>query len=139
MKKLVFALLLLLTACLPQANVVIHSERDVNIHAEIAKTLPQWTRGLMERKSLAQNDGMLFIFPEQKEKAFWMKNTLIPLDIIFISADKKIVGYATAHPCLKEPCEIYASKVPVLYVLEVNAGFVEKNRIKLNDSIELNY
>ena len=91
----------------------------------------------MFRESLPENSGMLFIFPDSSPRSFWMKNTLIPLDMIWIDESKKIVGITeNVQPCKADPCPSYPSGKPVKYVLEVNAGFAERKGIKENDSVE---
>ena len=90
---------------------------------EIADTPSKRQKGLMFRKHLCGACGMLFIFEKEEPLNFWMKNTLIPLDIVFISKDKKAVDLATLKPCPDEGnCPIYESKSPAQYVLEVKAG-----------------
>ena len=81
---------------------------------------------------------MLFIFDDGKNQTFWMKNTLIPLDIIFIGKDMKIVDIRYATPCNEYPCKLYQSSKPAKYVLEVNGNFTIKNNIKVDDKITLN-
>ena len=67
-----------------------------------------------------------------------MKNTLIPLDIIFIDKNFNIVNIIqNTQPCTKEPCQIYSSLKPVQYVIETNAGFADKNNIKIGQKIEI--
>jgi uncharacterized protein len=105
------------------------------VYVEIAKTQEQKAQGLMFRKSLKENKGMLFIFPDSTILNFWMKNTLIPLDIIFIKENLEISDIAQAAPCTIEPCAIYSSSVPVMYVLEVNSNYTEKNEIKVGQKI----
>jgi len=91
--------------------------------------------GLMYRKSLAKKSGMLFMFESERKHPFTMKNTYIPLDMIFITRSKKIAGIVkNTTPKTKGP---YSIKTPSLYVLEVNAGFCKKNGIKKGDSVFL--
>lgn len=96
---------------------------------EKAVTPQEHAIGLMFREKLEQNQGMLFVFPNEENRAFWMKNTFIALDIIWINADKKITGITHATPCNSNPCPLYNSIGKTKFVLEVNAGFAEKNNI----------
>jgi len=108
------------------------------VYVEIADDVEERARGLMFRNSLEWNNGMLFIFEEERNLTFWMKNTYIPLDMIFINKDLRVVYIKeNAQPCLEENCIIYPSNQPAKYVLEVNAGFVEKNKIKIGDRLEM--
>ncbi|HKV97643.1 MAG TPA: DUF192 domain-containing protein [Gammaproteobacteria bacterium] len=98
---------------------------------EIATTPPQWEHGLMFRTHMAANHGMLFIFPDVQTRYFWMKNTLIPLDIIFFDAHKRLINVsADTPPCKADPCSTYASTAPAQYVLELNAGMAAKLGLK---------
>jgi uncharacterized membrane protein (UPF0127 family) len=97
---------------------------------EIASTSAQQAKGLMYRRELAEDKGMLFVFSDEAPRSFWMKNTYIPLDIIFISADKKIINIEKALPCETDICPHYASQGPAQYVLEINGGLSEKLGIK---------
>ncbi len=96
---------------------------------ELATTPEEQAQGLMFREHLADDAGMLFIFSEPKVLSFWMKNTLLPLDIIFFDADGKFVSSATMTPCTEEPCQTYPSAGEAAYALEVNVGYVEKNSV----------
>ena len=102
---------------------------DKKIYVEIVDSVEERKNGLMFRKSLCENCGMLFIFKEEEKLSFWMKNTLIPLNIIFISEDLKVVDMATLEPCRKDPCETYTSKEKALFVLEVNKNTFDKGII----------
>ena len=104
--------------------------------AEVVDTNESRQRGLMFRKKLADESGMLFIFDYIGKHSFWMKNTLIPLDIIWISDDKKVVDIQTMQPCLTENCASYVPKNDSQYVLEVGAG---KFRGNLGDSVEISF
>ncbi|MDP2638895.1 MAG: DUF192 domain-containing protein [Candidatus Azambacteria bacterium] len=110
----------------------------VKIRVEFAKTPEEWQKGLMNRISLAKNSGMLFIFPEEKTREFWMKDTLIPLDIIFISSKGRVNEIITLNPCQEsEICQPYSSISPAQYVLEINAGSATKLRIIEGDLLEI--
>ena len=100
-----------------------------SFEVELARSGSEILRGLMFRKSLCKNCGMLFIFKDSSPRSFWMKNTLIPLDIVFIGENYEIVNISKAVPCKKEPCKIYRSKSPAKYVLEVNIGEFKKEDI----------
>lgn len=105
---------------------------------EIVSSQEKLSNGLMFRESLDENSGMLFIFPEENSHNFWMKNTLIPLDIIWINTDKEIIFIQhNAQPCLKEPCEIFTSDEKALYVLEINSGISEKIGLEVGEKVDL--
>lgn len=111
-------------------------QHNLNIQAEVAKNAYQLTKGLMFRKSLDEDKGMLFIFPNEAVRSFWMKNTKIPLDIIFISKDKKIMDIKENFlPCQQTFCPSYKSSSPAKYVLEINAGLAQKNKIQIGEDI----
>jgi uncharacterized membrane protein (UPF0127 family) len=82
---------------------------------------------------------MLFVFEDVKYLSFWMKNTYIPLDMIFVDKDLRIVDTKEdVQPCLQEDiCPSYPSKQPAKYVLEVNAGFIQQNGIRVGDILYL--
>ena len=102
-------------------------ERIVSVAAELARTPAEQQRGLMGRTSLADDSGMLFIFPDSTVRSFWMKNTLIPLDIIFFDDAGLFVSQATMVPCpAGGECPFTLSEGPVRFALEVPAGFVQK-------------
>ena len=109
----------------------------IKVNAEIADDNDTMIHGLMFRKSMGENAGMLFVFEREDYETFWMKNTLIPLDIIFIGRDMEIGSIISAVPCKKYPCELYRSQKPVKYVLEVNGGFADKNNISAGSKIIL--
>jgi hypothetical protein len=91
----------------------------------------------MYRKSLDKNQGMLFIFDEEKKQTFIMKNTYIPLDMIFIGRDKRIAGWVeNARPLSGEQ---YSIEKPSQYVLEVNAFFCRDNGIAVGDEVIFKY
>lgn len=105
------------------------------VHAEVADEPSELQEGLMFREVLEENEGMLFVFKEEARHRFWMKNTLIPLDMVFIAANGTIVDILQADPCPQEPCETYGPKEEARYVLEVNQGFSEEHRVGEGDSV----
>jgi len=112
--------------------------RPVKIYVEFAKTPEEIEKGLMNRSSLPKDSGMLFVFPDEKTRSFWMKNTLIPLDIIFISSAGRVNEITTLVSCREnEICPSYNSKTPAQYVLEINAGASEKFKIMEGDILEI--
>lgn len=122
----------MLFSCNTQQTLTLITDDDkIQISVEAAQTPEEHTKGLMYRTNLKENQGMLFIFPDEQPRTFWMKNTYIHLDIIFFDAKNKVVDLKQDfQPCKKDPCESYTS-VSAKYVLEVNAGFVEKHNIKI--------
>ncbi|MEI8230715.1 MAG: DUF192 domain-containing protein [Candidatus Peregrinibacteria bacterium] len=104
----------------------------ITVNAELALTSAEMERGLMNRPSLKADEGMLFVFAQTTPLSFWMKNTLIPLDILFFDDYGKIVSYTTMQPCppeKTETCPIYASRGPARYALEVPAGWVRNRSV----------
>ena len=109
----------------------------VDVQVEIAQSPEELQQGLMHRESLGEQEGMLFLFGTEQPLDFWMKNTLIPLDIIFVNSEFEIVSVRTAVPCEADPCPLYSSGRAAQYVVEVNAGFAEDQGIHIGDRIEL--
>lgn len=106
------------------------------IKVEIADTDEKRERGLSGRKSLGKNEGMLFIFQLPAKYSFWMKDMFFPLDIIWIDENKRVSAiskniFPETYPASFSPSE------DVKYVLEVNAGWAEKNGVKVGGFIEL--
>ncbi len=105
-------------------------------YVEIAKTPEQREKGLMHRKNLKENEGMFFIFEEEDKYWFWMKNTFIPLDIIWISAGRKVVDVSKNNQ--PQNLNPITPSVKAKYVLEINAGLAEKFGIKPGDEVVFN-
>ena len=106
---------------------------------EIADTNAKRERGLMFRASLEKNKGMLFVFEKEGDYPFWMKNTLIPLDIIWINKDNKVVFISDeTKPCEEEySCPSINPDKNAKYVLELNGGSAKKIGLQTGDKIEL--
>lgn len=102
------------------------------IQAETACTNDDRARGLMHREQMPENRGMLFVFPDQEIRGFWMKNTLMPLSIAFLDDQGKILDI---HEMQKGSLETTKSAHPVRYALEMNAGWFAKRRLQPGDSI----
>ncbi|MCA9400940.1 MAG: DUF192 domain-containing protein [Candidatus Omnitrophica bacterium] len=98
---------------------------------EIADEREELMRGLMFREAMPSDHGMVFIFPNLTVHDFWMKNTLIPLDMIWMDYNRKIV-HIESHvpPCEKDPCPSYGPQQASLYVLELNAGVAEQKGLR---------
>lgn len=106
---------------------------------EIANTPEKMQRGMMFRTNMADNQAMLFVFTRPQPVVFWMKNTLIPLDMLFFDADGKLLEIKpNVPPCKRRPCKNYASAHSnIRYVVELKAGTVEKQRIAVGDSLHV--
>jgi uncharacterized membrane protein (UPF0127 family) len=112
-------------------EVELHGHR---IKVEIAADDASRAHGLMDRTSMPAGQGMLFVFPDSQIRTFWMKNTLIPLDMLFFDADRKLVTlHADVPPCGADPCATYPSTAPARYVLELNAGTATKLGVREGD------
>lgn len=103
------------------------------IAIEIAETDEERARGLMDRKSMPDSVGMLFIFPAPEEQSFWMKNTYISLDIMYVNEKMEIVSIQKYATPLSE--ESLPSFKKAQYVVEVNAGYTDRKKIKYGDRI----
>ncbi|MCE9596626.1 MAG: DUF192 domain-containing protein [Spirochaetia bacterium] len=126
------SLLLLLTACdslrtqhLKTQNIRVG---EFTISAEIAASPSERERGLMYRTSLGDDEGMLFVFPEATMQAFWMKNTLIPLDVAYFDDQGFLIEIVTMQP--DGGVRTYPSSEPTLYALEMKAGWFAKRAVR---------
>jgi uncharacterized membrane protein (UPF0127 family) len=115
--------------------------KNTPFHLEVAKTISQKAKGLSNRSSLCPDCGMIFLFNSDGIQPFWMKDTLIPLDMIWVNSQGQIVSIQTANV---EPPDtpitqftIYKNDQPARYVIELNAQTSEKLGLGLNDTISL--
>ena len=110
-----------------------------NIEAEMATTPLQQAKGLMFRRHLAPDRGMLFIFPDETPRPFWMYNTLIPLDIIWINKERRIVFISrNTPPCTstnRNNCPGYGGGFSAQYVLELAAGQTVEHNLKVGELV----
>jgi uncharacterized membrane protein (UPF0127 family) len=117
------------------SSIALHGQ---SFSVELATDGPSRERGLMMRTSLAPGHGMLFVFPHAGPQGFWMKNTLIPLDILYFDADRRLVSVQqNVPPCKADPCAIYPSAGPARYVLELSAGTAARIGLKVGDELNI--
>jgi len=114
----------------------VHFDKSIkaSIEIEIADTPETQMKGLMGRNTLDDSSGMLFVFKDPGPQKFWMKNTLVPLDIIFVGGDGCIVNIVESAPPLSN--RRYRSKGPVKYVVEVRAGFAKRFQLDRDTCIQ---
>lgn len=125
-------------AAFAQTGAATATLRGHTFSIELATTPAEQTHGLMERTSMPANHGMLFVFADAEPRTFWMKNTLIPLDIVFFNNDRRVVAIqADAKPCRADPCKLYPSDAPARYVLELNAGTTRRLGLHKGDAMTL--
>jgi uncharacterized protein len=117
------------TASLDYGSAVV-TINDQSFEAEVPLTQQGFYKGLMNRTELADDEAMLFDFKTSSERTFWMKNTLIPLDMLFIDENLTIRRISNAIPCKADPCPIYYSGAPVRYVLEIRGGLANELEVK---------
>jgi uncharacterized membrane protein (UPF0127 family) len=132
---LVLAVLLWAAACQAQPKVIIQTKenRELTFQVDVADTPAKRELGLQYRRDLAADRGMIFLFPSESNHSFWMKNTPIPLDMIFISRDQKIVGIVErAVPFSTDSRSVPAASQ---FVLEINGGLAGHYGVKVGDSI----
>lgn len=131
MIRRLWPLLLLLAAVSPAAGegvdvrIELGDGSQLTVHAEVARDPATQRHGLMERRELAADEGMLFLMPEERVQRFWMKNCYIPLDMVFADRDGRVVHVVhDAQPCpaMRTDCPTYSSQAPAAVVLEVPGG-----------------
>jgi uncharacterized membrane protein (UPF0127 family) len=124
----------------PTGTVVNFPDSDTQIQVEIAESSEEREKGLMYRRSLPIDRGMLFVYHEEDYRGFWMKNTYIPLDIIFVSDDERIVDIDEAVPqpnTSEENLRTYRSDEPARYVIETNSSFTERRNVEEGDRVDI--
>jgi YVTN family beta-propeller protein len=103
---------------------------------EVSDDEEEQSRGLMFRQHLPWNTGMFFAFSSEEPRVFWMKNTIIPLDMLFVDDNSEIVDIIeNVPPCEQDPCPTYPSEEPAQFVLEFNAGFVKQTAVRVGDRL----
>jgi uncharacterized membrane protein (UPF0127 family) len=134
---LAFCLVLSSLECGKKKFVKIFLPDSFSITAELAISAEEKQLGLMFREKLNLDQGMLLVFKDEDFHFIWMKNMKISLDILWLDKEKRIVHIErNVPPCKKPPCASYSSKIPAMYVLEIQAGMVDKKKLKLYDRLE---
>lgn len=113
----------------------IDGREKTTIEIEISDTEEERNLGLMHRRTLPDQAGMLFIFEKDKERNFWMKNTFLSLDFVFINSENKVANIKTNIAPMSE--QGVPSEAPVKYVLELNAGFAEGYQLQIGDLVNI--
>jgi uncharacterized membrane protein (UPF0127 family) len=126
-----------LTSCVhAQVKMIPLYVGSVEFTVEIADTMEKQMVGLMYRKSVPDDFGMLFVNNEEDYHSMWMKNTLVHLDLIFLNRNRQVVDmYINVPPCEKDPCETYPSRVRAMYVLELRGNRAKELNLKIGDTI----
>ena len=138
-KTLLAALIIALFIILyPRKEYVTACFNTACFRCETAKTYEERAIGLMNREKLPSSEGMLFYYENPSIISIWMKNTLIPLDIIWLDENLDVVYINSGTlPCTSDPCPVYKNSLPASYVLEINSGFAEKNNITIGSRMTL--
>ena len=112
---------------------------DKKLFIELADTFEKRKTGLMNRRFLEKNHGMLFVFSQQQSLSFWMKNTLIPLSIAYINEQCILIDIQKMYPYKKNEThqKTYKSSAPARYALETNINWFENNQVKVGDQLSI--
>jgi len=125
-----------LAASVAHADVAFRTSRirvaGHELKVEVAQSEPQREQGLMFRKQLGRNDGMLFIFDEPAYHAMWMKNTLIPLSVAFVDKDGEILNILDMEP---QTLDTHMAAGPATYAIETNKGWFAEKKVKAGDKV----
>ena len=119
-----------------QTVAIENGKADVRVQVEVADDTDEMAKGLMGRTALAEDAGMLFVYPEERELSFWMRDTLIPLSIAFMDGEGRIVDIQDMKALDDRPPH-YTSAEPARYALEVNVGFFDERGVEVGDRAKL--
>ncbi|MBW2984602.1 DUF192 domain-containing protein [Candidatus Woesearchaeota archaeon] len=136
-KIILIIFLILLIGCTAPENQVCFEDNCFEV--ELAITQNEHNKGLMYREHLDKDKGMLFIFEQPDDYGFWMKNTLVPLDIIWIDENREVIFISKdTQPCEEDPCPSVNPGKPAKYVLELNAGTADEIGLAEGDLLIIN-
>ena len=128
----------LFSACQKEAKSKQVCFKNKCFDVEIALTQEEQIKGFQFRKELDKNSGMLFVFSDLQNHYFWMKDTLIFLDMIWLDQNRQVVHIEeNVPPCTKDPCKNYSGIKSSLYVLEINPGLARRNNIQVGDQADI--
>jgi uncharacterized protein len=142
---LIFSLSLMLACWLPSPGqgqardkfIKVFFPGGPSVTAELAVTDDERARGLMFRERLSPEEGMLFVFAEDETHSFWMKNCLIPLDMLWLGSDRRVLHIErNVPPCKEDPCPSYGPGTPARFVLELKAGRSDELGLKTGDRLD---
>ena len=112
--------------------------KNYTFSVDVADNDQERAKGLMFVESMEDSNGMLFIYPDEAIRGFWMRNTLIPLDMIFADSNLMVIDInKNALPCGTGTCPVYYSKAPAQYILEINGGLSDAFNISLGDKVKI--
>jgi uncharacterized membrane protein (UPF0127 family) len=146
---LLFAVLAVLSACnrswetgrnssdLPKGTLEIAGDERLVLEVDLALTGSAQARGLMEVEQIPDDYGMVFLWSDSAKHSFYMKNTLIPLDIAWWDGEGNIVDIQTMQPCTEDPCKTYVPADTHVGAVEVNAGLLEEAGVEVGDKVTL--
>jgi len=117
----------------PRVTILTRSGSEVAFQVEVADTPAKRTMGLQYRKELGADRGMIFLFPSEAPQSFWMKNTPIPLDMIFINRERRIVGIV--EQAVPFSLDSRSVGVPSQFVLEINGGLAKRHGLQAGDNV----
>jgi uncharacterized membrane protein (UPF0127 family) len=117
--------------------VIATDDGEVTVPVEVADSDAERARGLMNRESLDEDAGMIFLFQEDSTGGFWMRNTLIPLSIAYVGANGQILRILDMEPCRADPCPVYEPGVAYRSALEVNEGAFGEWGVEEGDRLSL--
>ena len=111
---------------------------EIDVRLKIARTEEEREKGLMFQTHLREKEGMLFIFEDEQIRSFWMKNTFLYLDVVFVNEQGVIVDLLERlPPCAAEPCPLYSPSSPSRYVIELNGGFIHNYSIRKGERVRI--
>lgn len=122
---------------LPTGTLEIAGDERLVLDVDLALTSRTQARGLMEVEEIPDDYGMVFLWSDSGRHSFYMKDTLIPLDIAWWNAEGEIVDIQTMQPCTEEPCRTYVPADTHVGAVEVNAGLLERAGVEVGDKVTL--
>jgi len=121
----------------PDKVIKVFFPNGTSVTAELAATDAERARGLMFREKVPSDQGMLFVFEEEGQHHFWMKNTKVHLDMIWLDSGRRIIHIERlVPPCVADPCPSYGPDLPARFVLELTGGEAEVRGLRVGDRLE---